>query len=111
MKKFKPLKLLIFIILVAIILIIGQERKKEGYDRFYKMEIIGVIESIKYSPQSTPIVKIKGENHHLGFFSISKRDGLSVGDSIYKKKNSKFLQLHSKTSTGSYLYTERFEMR
>jgi hypothetical protein len=88
-----------------------QNKAKESYDFFYKTEINGIIESIRYGVRSEAYVTINNREYSLFLFNIIKVDGLEKGDSIYKRKKSKLLELHSRTSAGSYIYIKEFKLK
>ncbi len=103
--------IIFFAISISIYLIINiQDTANIQYNNFYENEIIGVIDSVYYGVQSQAIIIIDKNEYNLVFFNIRKNDGLIKGDSIYKKRNSKVLELHSKSSKG-YIYTHDFELK
>ena len=87
-----------------------QSKANENYDSFYKDEITGIIDSVYYGTQSQAIIIIDSNEFDLTFFNIIKKDDLIKGDSIYKGRKSKVLELHSKSSNG-YIYTHDFELK
>ena len=103
--------IIFFAISISIYLINNlQDAANKHYNDFYKNEIIGIIDSVHYGVQSQTIIMIDNNEYDLSFFNITKNDGLIKGDSIYKKRNSKLLELHSKSSRG-YIYTRDFELK
>ena len=98
-------------ICISIYLIINlQNKANKNYNDFYTNKIIGIIDSVHYGVQSQAIIMIDNSEYDLSFFNITKNDGLIKGDSFYKKRNSKVLELHSKSSNG-YIYTRNFELK
>lgn len=101
------------VLIVSTILIIYSlnSKGKKSYESFYENEIIGVIDSIYYGDKNQAIVKIKNTEYSLWLFKVRKGEDLKKGDSLYKGRNSKKLELHSKTINGNYICTEIYEMK
>ncbi|WP_111710260.1 hypothetical protein [Lutibacter citreus] len=78
---------------------------------FYEKKISGIIESIRYGDKSQAIVKINNSEFSLFLFNIRKGEDLNKGDSLFKGKKSKVLELHSLSSSGKYIFTETYEMK
>ena len=78
---------------------------------FYEEKISGIIDTIYYGDKSQAIVKIKDKEYSLFVFNIRKGDDLNKGDSLYKDRNSKNLELHSKTINENYICTEIYVMK
>jgi hypothetical protein len=100
------------VILLSIYIINNIRTKgKKSYESFYGNEINGIIDSIYYGDKTQAIIKIKNKEYSLFLFNIRKGDDLNKGDSLYKGKNSKELELHSKTKNGNFINTENFKLR
>jgi hypothetical protein len=109
MRKISAILILIVLTIVTIYLI--QNRSEEHYNHLYKNKINGIVKSISYGSRSEAIVIINDTEFDLFRFDIRKEDGLVKGDSLYKEANSKILELHSKTSNGSYIFTKEFKLK
>ncbi|WP_417558981.1 hypothetical protein [Mesoflavibacter zeaxanthinifaciens] len=78
----------------------------------YKIEIIGVISNVRYSAHGELYVTVKEKEHFLVAFDIyEKGTNIYVGDSIYKKKDSKYLEHHRKRQQeNTYYLDETYEI-
>lgn len=80
------------------------------WEKFYNLEIIGVIEEVNYDVKTHTSVIINGEEFYLGIFGITERNYIRPSDSIYKEQNSSYLSHFKKTKNGYVLY-EKFKMK
>tara|TARA_Y100000034_G_scaffold136654_1_gene214579 strand:+ start:154167 stop:154517 length:351 start_codon:yes stop_codon:yes gene_type:complete len=102
----------ILLFLLPVVIIYNIREKGDESKRFYKaMEISGVIDSIYYGDKKEASVKINNKIYSLYYFGIRKGEDIKVGDSLYKAKKEKNLELHSKTKTGEYICTEIYKMK
>ena len=79
-------------------------------ETFYSLEIIGVVEEVKYDVKTHTSVMINGEEFYLGIFGITERNYIRPSDSIYKEQNSSYLIHFKKTKNGYVLY-EKFKLK
>ncbi|WP_431165968.1 hypothetical protein [Tenacibaculum halocynthiae] len=106
----KKNNLIFLLVSISIMIFFSVYNSNISLSKNKKIEIIGVINDIIYDSKKVPSIFVKGEKYYLARFNIRKRHGLQIGDSIFKKKNSKILELYSKSSKG-YINTENFELK
>ena len=97
-----------FIILIVIIFSGCHENYvKRINEEAFKLEIIGDISKVRYSIRGEPYVTVNKKEYFLVAFNIFEYNTkIYVGDSIYKKKNSKYLEHHRKRQLENAYYLD-----
>jgi hypothetical protein len=85
-------KLIVFCLIVIGIIVYGSYSKNRSIKKSYRYNITGRIESIDYDEKKIPTVTVNGEMFYLNTFGIRRKNGLWIGDSIYKKSGSRILE-------------------
>jgi len=104
------ISILLFIVIVIGIILISNYNTKRALKWSYEVEIIGVIDEIRYDAKKNAIIKIKKKEYNLTDFLVGERNYVREGDSIFKKNNSSYLKHFRRNSMGFYL-DDTYELR
>ncbi len=97
---------IIFLILTSCLAFYGVISSKKSKNNAIKSEIIGRVDSIRFSLKKHPIIIVDNKEFILTEFSIPKgpSNPLKAGDSICKKSNSLNMEHYKLRSNGYYLF-------
>ncbi len=111
LKKVKNIWTIILFILPVVIIYYIQNKGEESYKHYYANEISGVIDSIYFGDKQEVNTIIGNKAYSLYFFGVRKGADIKVGDSLFKAKKDKNLELHSKMKSGEYICIEIYDMK
>ena len=86
----------------ATIIIMGIYNYQRAKRLAYNYEIIGVVQKVKYDIKQVPTITVKGKDYYLYEFSVSKKDNIETGDSIFKDSKTTILKVYRKYLNGGY---------
>lgn len=96
-----------FLIFISVIVLLTYKTNK----RVLKWHFSNKVESIKYSIQKTPTVKLKGNvSYSLAYFYVKESDSILIGDSLVKKLNDRTLYHYRLNKNNKYYLYNKHKM-
>ena len=109
MRRF--ISIVVFIIFVVFLNIYFNNKKEQNIKELFNNEIIGIIDSIRYDEKSYAFIKVGNKEHYLSLFIITKDNYFREGDSILKKRNSRYLKHYRRNSNKGFDLDGTYELK